>query len=155
MKSRRKFIKEVCPTVAFAFFGLSFLEACTTDEAQIDNPDSGGGNNDGIGFSQDGNVYTIDLNSSNFSSISTVGGWMNGYSLGLQMLFLRVSTDTVQAYSNACPHQGTRNLWELNGDNFRCNDHGNSYSSSDCAGSSGSLNCYSSLIEGSYLIVTT
>ena len=149
MKSRRKFLKEVCPAVAFAFFGLSFLEACSTDEAQNDGP-----NNDGVGFVQDGNVYTIDLTSSNFSSLTTVGGWMNGYSLGLQMLFLRISSDTIQAYSNACPHNGTRNLWELNGDNFRCNDHGNSYSSSDCSENSGSLNCYNSLIEGDSLIVT-
>jgi len=149
MKSRRKFLKEACPAVAFAFFGLSFLEACSTDEAQNDGP-----NNDGVGFVQDGNVYTIDLTSSNFSSLTTVGGWMNGYSLGLQMLFLRISSDTIQAYSNACPHNGTRNLWELNGDNFRCNDHGNSYSSSDCSGNSGSLNCYNSLIEGDSLIVT-
>jgi len=149
MKSRRKFLKEVCPAVAFAFFGLSFLEACSTDEAQNDGP-----NNDGVGFVQDGNVYTIDLTSSNFSSLTTVGGWMNGYSLGLQMLFLRISSDTIQAYSNACPHNGTRNLWELNGDNFRCNDHGNSYSSSDCSVNSGSLNCYNSLIEGDSLIVT-
>jgi hypothetical protein len=91
MRTRRKFLKEVCPTVAFAFFGLSFLEACSTDEAQNDGPDSGG-DNDGVGFVQDGNVYTIDLNNSNFSSLDSVGGWMNGYSLGLQMLFLRSLT---------------------------------------------------------------
>jgi nitrite reductase/ring-hydroxylating ferredoxin subunit len=155
MKSRRKFLKEVCPSVAFAFFGLSFLEACSTDEAQIDSPNNGGDNNDGIGFLQEGSVYTIDLTSSNFSALTTVGGWMNGYSLGLQMLFLRISSDTIQAYNNACPHNGTRSLWELNGENFRCTDHGNSYSSSDCSGSSGSLNCYNSLIEGNSLIVTT
>ena len=56
----------------------SFLEACSTDEAQTEGPDSGG-NNDEIGFVQDGNVYTIDLSNSNFSSLDSVGGWMNGY----------------------------------------------------------------------------
>ena len=35
MRTRRKFLKEVCPTVAFAFFGLSFLEACSTDEHKM------------------------------------------------------------------------------------------------------------------------
>ena len=30
--SRREFLKKVCPTVAFAFFGISFFEACSTDE---------------------------------------------------------------------------------------------------------------------------
>ena len=50
MKSRRKFLKQVCPTVAFAFFGLSFLEACSTDEAEINNPN---GDNE-LGFTQQG-----------------------------------------------------------------------------------------------------
>tara|TARA_B110000211_G_scaffold108781_1_gene126126 strand:- start:1398 stop:1853 length:456 start_codon:yes stop_codon:yes gene_type:complete len=151
MKSRRKFLKQVCPTVAFAFFGLSFLEACSTDEAEINNPN---GDNE-LGFTQQGNIYTIDLNNSNFTSLETIGGWINGYSLGLQILLLRTANDTIQAYSNSCPHQGTRNLWELNGNSFRCNDHGNSYSTSDCSGGAGALSCYTSLIEGSSLIVTT
>jgi nitrite reductase/ring-hydroxylating ferredoxin subunit len=156
MNNRRKFLKQVCPSVAFAFFGLSFLEACSTDEASNPiNDNDNNGNNDGVGYISEGNVFTIDLNSSNFASLAPVGGWMNGYSIGLQMLFLRISEDTIQAYSNSCPHQGTRNLWELNGDNFRCNDHGNSYSSSDCSGASGSLDCYTSIIEGNSLIVTT
>ena len=151
MKSRRKFLKEVCPTVAFAFFGLSFLEACSTDEAEINIPTV----DNELGFFQLENVYTIDLNNPNFSSLENIGGWMNGYSLGLQMLFLRTANDTIQAYSNSCPHQGTRNLWELNGNSFRCNDHGNSYSTSDCSAGAGALSCYTSLIEGSSLIVTT
>jgi nitrite reductase/ring-hydroxylating ferredoxin subunit len=151
MKSRRKFLKQVCPTVAFAFFGLSFLEACSTDEAEINNPN---GDNE-LGFTQQGNIYTIDLNNSNFTSLETIGGWINGYSLGLQILLLRTANDTIQAYSNSCPHQGTRNLWELNGNSFRCNDHGNSYSTSDCSAGAGALSCYTSLIEGSSLIVTT
>ena len=36
MKNRRDFLKEVCPTVAFAFFGLSFLEACSSDSLEDD-----------------------------------------------------------------------------------------------------------------------
>ena len=151
MKSRRKFLKEVCPTVAFAFFGLSFLEACSTDEAEINIPII----DNELGFVQQENVYTINLNNSNFISLETIGGWMNGYSLGLQILFLRTANDTIQAYSNSCPHQGSRNLWELNGNSFRCNNHGISYSTSDCSGGSGALSCYTSLIEGSTLIVTT
>lgn len=144
MKTRRKFLKEVCPTVAFAFFGLSFLEACSTEEAETNGP---------VGFVQNGNVYTIDLTNSNFSALATVGGWMNGHSLGLQMLFLRISNDNIQAYSNKCPHNGLRDDWELSGESFRCNYHGNSYSN-DCSDSAGSLSCYNSLLEGGSLIVT-
>ena len=34
---RRKFLQNTCPTVTFAFFGLSFVQACSKsdDEAQI------------------------------------------------------------------------------------------------------------------------
>ena len=69
MKSRRKFLKEVCPTVAFAFFGLSFLEACSTDEAEINIPTI----DNELGFIQQENIYTIDLNNSNFTSLEVVG----------------------------------------------------------------------------------
>ena len=37
MKKRRDFLKEVCPTVAFAFFGISFLEACSSGSSASDD----------------------------------------------------------------------------------------------------------------------
>ena len=101
MKKRRDFLKEVCPTVAFAFFGISFLEACSSGSSASDDDvdstlpgdvtDPGDGSGDGggssdNGFSQSGNVYTINISNSNFSSIQTVGGWMNAQSLGIVLL---------------------------------------------------------------------
>ena len=55
MKNRRDFLKEVCPTVAFAFFGISFLEACSADSIEDDanvgttpqNNNNGGNSNNG------------------------------------------------------------------------------------------------------------
>ena len=41
LENRREFLKKVCPTIAFAFFGLSFLEACSTGD-DSDNDNSGG-----------------------------------------------------------------------------------------------------------------
>ena len=144
MKKRRDFLKEVCPTVAFAFFGISFLEACSSGSSASDDDvdstlpgdvtDPGDGSGDGggssdNGFSQSGNVYTINISNSNFSSIQTVGGWMNAKSLGIPVLLLRLSQSEVGAYTNVCPHAGANNEWELrNGNIFRCNRHGNSYS---------------------------
>ena len=131
LENRREFLKKVCPTIAFAFFGLSFLEACSSgDDSDNYNPgndDKNGGsdnndNNDNpLGYTSSGSVFTIDLNHPNFSNLSSVGGWMNGYSIGLSMLFLRISSDHIQAYTNVCPHQGTQNQWLLIGSNFRCN----------------------------------
>jgi len=50
MKDRRAFLKEVCPTVAFAFFGVSFLEACSADRLE---EDTGDGTSTGDGGSSD------------------------------------------------------------------------------------------------------
>ena len=164
LENRREFLKKVCPTIAFAFFGLSFLEACSTSD-DSDNVNSGGNdqnggsdnndnNNDPLGFSSSGSVFTIDLTHPNFSNLSSVGGWMNGYSIGLSMLFLRISSDHIQAYTNVCPHQGTQNQWSLQSGNiFRCANHNYSFDST-CETSS-SLPCYSTNIDGDNLIVAT
>ena len=164
LENRREFLKKVCPTIAFAFFGLSFLEACSTGDVSDNDNSSGndqnGGsdnndnNNDPLGFSSSGSIFTIDLTHPNFSNLSSVGGWMNGYSIGLSMLFLRISSDHIQAYTNVCPHQGTQNQWSLQSGNiFRCANHNYSFDST-CETSS-SLPCYSTNIDGDNLIVAT
>ena len=167
LENRREFLKKVCPTIAFAFFGLSFLEACSTG-GDSDNDHSGGNdqnggsenndnnddNNDPLGYSSSGSVFTIDLTHPNFSNLSSVGGWMNGYSVGLSMLFLRISSDHIQAYTNVCPHQGTQNQWSLQSGNiFSCAYHNYSFDST-CETSS-SLPWYSTNIDGDNLIVAT
>ena len=134
MKNRRDFLKEVCPTVAFAFFGISFLEACSADSIEDDanvgttpqNNNNGGNSNNGgsssNGFTKNGSTYTIDLTHPNFSQLSVVGGWMNGSVIGIQALFLRTSSTSIQAYSNRCPAHGQRNQWvKVNNSTFKCN----------------------------------
>ena len=166
LENRREFLKKVCPTIAFAFFGLSFLEACSDSEASViinnnddqnggsDNNDNDNDNNDPLGYSSSGSVFTINLNHPNFSNLSSVGGWMNGYSIGLSMLFLRISSNHIQAYTNVCPHQGTQNQWSLQSGNiFRCANHNYTFDST-CQTSS-SLTCYSTNIDGDNLIVAT
>ncbi len=166
MKNRRDFLKDVCPTVAFAFFGLSFLEACSSgdDDVETTNPGNGGGTGTGTGtgtgsgsgtsnqgFTVNGNTYAIDLTNTNFSALSTVGGWMNGKNLGIAALFLRVSSSEIKAYTNVCPHQAADNRWELvNGDTFKCNQHGRSFS----ANCNSALSCYTSTLNGDSLNVT-
>ena len=111
MKNRRDFLKEVCPTVAFAFFGVSFLEACSADSL---DEDTGDGTTPPVdnGYTKSGSTYTIDLTHSNFSELAQDGGWMNGSGIGIQALFLRTSSTSIQAYSNRCPAHGQRNQWE-------------------------------------------
>ena len=158
MKDRRSFLKDVCPTVAFAFFGVSFLEACSSgdDDVKTTNPDTGNvsdpGSGNDTGLSVNGNTYTIDLTHSNFGALSSVGGWINGKSLGIAALLLRISNTEIKAFTNKCPHLGTDNRWELinNSSTFKCNQHGNSYSA-DC---NSALTCFDTSISENTLTVT-
>ena len=163
MKNRRDFLKEVCPTVAFAFFGISFLEACSADSIEDDanvgttpqNNNGGNSNNGGSssnGFTKNGSTYTIDLTHPYFSQLSVVGGWMNGSGIGIQALFLRTSSTSIQAYSNRCPAHGQRNQWvKVNNSTFKCNHAGNSYST-DCQNTQ--LDCFQTSLNGDELILT-
>ena len=162
MKNRRDFLKEVCPTVAFAFFGVSFLEACSADSLEEDTgngttPTDNGGSSDN-GYTKSGSTYTIDLTHSNFSQLSQVGDWMNGQNLGIPMLFLRISNSEIKAYTNICPHDKHKFLdYQPANNRFKCRNHGYTYPD-DCnsAGSDGQiLTCYNSSISGDELTVTT
>ena len=164
LENRREFLKKVCPTIAFAFFGLSFLEACSSgDDSDNYNPgndnqnggsDNNDNNNNPLGYTSSGSVFTIDLNHPNFSNLSSVGGWMNGYSIGLSMLFLRIISYHIQAYTNVCPHQGTQNQWSLQSGNvFKCSNH--NYTFDSTCETSNSLPCFSTNIDGDNLIVAT
>ena len=161
MKNRRDFLKEVCPTVAFAFFGVSFLEACSADSLEEDTgngttPTDNGGSSDN-GYTKSGSTYTIDLTHSNFSQLSQVGNWMNGQNYGIPMLFLRISNSEIKAYTNICPHNNHK-FWDYQPANnrFKCRNHQYTYPA-DCnsAGSDGQiLTCYDSSISGDELTVT-
>lgn len=157
MKDRRAFLKEVCPTVAFAFFGVSFLEACSADSLEEDTGDgtstANGGSSDN-GYTKNGSTYTIDLTHSNFSSkLSKVGDWMNVGNFGIDILLLRTASNHIQAYTNECPYHNQRYQWELvNSSTFRCTHKNNTFST-DCDNSS-ALDCYESSLSGNELEVT-
>ena len=164
MINRKDFLKKVCPTVAFAFFGISFLEACSADSIEDESNvgttpqnNNNGGNSNNVGnssngFTKNGSTYTIDLTHPNFSQLSGVGGWMNGSNIGIQALFLRTSSTSIQAYSNRCPAHGQRNQWvKVNNSTFKCNHAGNSFST-DCQNTQ--LDCFQTSINGDELILT-
>ena len=151
MKNRRDFLKEVCPTVAFAFFGLSFLEACSADSLEEDTGDGTTPPTDN-GYTKIDSTYTIDLTHSNFSQLAQDGGWMNGSGIGIQALFLRTSSTSIEAYSNRCPAHGQRNQWEkVSNSTFKCNHQGNSYST-DCENTQ--LDCFTTSLNGDELTFT-
>ncbi|MFL2611818.1 MAG: Rieske 2Fe-2S domain-containing protein [Flavobacteriaceae bacterium] len=160
---RRDFLMNVCPTVAMAFLGVTVLESCSSgdDDTDIGNATGNNGNggnnnsNSGSGYTKSGNVISINLDHSNFSSLKS-NNWMNF--TAQNMLILKIDSSTYRAFTNACPHQGNRNNWSFNSSNnrFQCSAHGNSYPS-DCntAGTAGGvLKCYTTSLSGTTLKVT-
>ena len=157
---RREFLKNVCPTVALAFFGVTMLEACSSggDESPTNsggNNNGGGNNNNTSGYSVSGSTVSITLNNSNFSKLQN-DGWMNF--TAQNMLLLKIDASTYRAFTNACPHQGARNQWSYNtsADKFVCGQHNNSYPT-DCTTSGtagGPLNCYTTSLKDGVLSVT-
>ena len=159
---RREFLKNVCPTVALAFFGVTMLEACSSggEDDMIggngSNSGSGSGNSGSSnnGYSVNGNTITITLSHSNFSSLDS-NGWMNF--TAQNMLLLKIDSSTYRAFTNSCPHQGQRNSWSYNTseDKFVCSAHGNSYPT-DCETSGtagGALSCYTATYNNGVLTV--
>ena len=156
---RREFLKNVCPTVALSFFGVTMLEACSSggDESPANSGgnNNNGGNNNTSGYSVSGSTVSITLSNSNFVKLQN-DGWMNF--TAQNMLLLKIDASTYRAFTNACPHQGVRTQWSYNtsADKFVCGQHNNSYPA-DCTtnGSVGGvLKCYTTSLKDGILSVT-
>ena len=177
---RRKFLQNTCPTVTFAFFGISFIQACSKSDDEGSSYASGsnnsssdtygnnsqGGGSQGSssqtdnGISVSGSTVTLDLNNSTFSTLNNPGDFVNLTSVG--MLVLKISNNEFRAFDNCCPHNGTKDSWSYSNEQFKCNNHGNSFSIDgndikDCnsGATSGGLKRYTATLSGDTLTVTT
>lgn len=180
---RKDFLKTACPAVVFGLFGVSLIQACSSDDSPLLGDGSGtiggsggygggggyGGDSDSgqgsgsstntSGVSVEGSNVIIDLTNQNFASLENVGGWMNLQSHDL--LLIRVSADTVRAFDNCCPHQGTKDRWSYASGSFTCANHGNSFSIDgssvvECSSgaSSGTLKSFDAQINDGVLTVS-
>jgi len=189
---RRKFLQNTCPTVTFAFFGISFIQACSKSDDESSSYSSNSNNsNDGVsqagssqsgssssssgsssggsstsgsssdnGITSSGNTVTLDLTNSTFSNLNNPGDFVNLTSVNL--LVLKISNSEFRAFDNCCPHQGARNDWTFSNDQFKCNNHGNSFNidgndekSCNSGSTSGGLKRYTASLSGDTLTITT
>jgi len=142
MENRRTFLKTACKPIVLAALGIPYLEACSTED---ELNDANQANNPTINSK---NELKINIKNTGFSSLLEIGGWMN-YTAE-KLLLVRISTSEIRVFDNKCPHQGNRDRWVYNGNEFTCQHHNNSYSNS-C---SGSLTCYKSNLEGDVLTIS-
>jgi Rieske Fe-S protein len=189
---RRKFLQNTCPTVTFAFFGISFIQACSKSDDESSSYSSNSNNsNDGVsqagssqsgssssssgsssggsstsgsssdnGITSSGNTVTLDLTNSTFSNLNNPGDFVNLTSVNL--LVLKISNSEFRAFDNCCPHQGARNNWTFSNDQFKCNNHGNSFNidgndekSCNSGSTTGGLKRYTASLSGDTLTITT
>ena len=166
---RRKFLENTCPTVTFAFFGLSFIQACSKSDDELSSYNSDSNNQSGNAYGNDsqlsngitesGNTVTIDLTNSTFNSITNPGDYINLTAVGI--LLLKISNTNYRAFDNCCPHSGTKNAWSYANEKFKCATHGNSYgidgnNTVNCgsASTSGDLKVYSSSLSSNNVTLT-
>ena len=166
---RRNFLKHTCPTITFAFFGLSFLEACSKSDDESSSYGSNSNNststygsdaNADNGIERSGNTLTLDLTNSTFNGIINPGDFINITSEGV--LLLKISNTEFRAFDNCCPHSGSRNAWSYSNEEFVCATHGNAFGINgnnivNCgeAATSGDLKTYSTSLSGDSLTITT
>ena len=146
---RRKFLKNTCPTITFAFFGLSYIQACSKSD---DDSSSYSSNNS--------NIVPDNIRNSNFSRLSNPGDFINLTSVGV--LLLKISSSEFRAFDNCCPHSGTKNDWSYSNQEFTCGSHGNKFGidgnnivNCGSAATSGDLKTYSTSLVGDSLTITT
>lgn len=163
---RRKFLQNTCPTVTFAFFGLSFVQACSKSDDEAANYSSNSNGNssartvtNSAGINESGNTITLDLTNSNFSNLASPGDFVNLTSVDL--LVLKISNSEFRAFDNCCPHNGSKNAWSYSNEKFQCATHGNSFSidgndAKECnsGSTSGGLKKYSASLSGDTLTIT-
>ena len=163
---RRKFLQNTCPTVTFAFFGLSFVQACSKSDDEAANYSSNSNSNssartvtNSAGINESGNTITLDLTNSNFSNLASPGDFVNLTSVDL--LVLKISNSEFRAFDNCCPHNGSKNAWSYSNEKFQCATHGNSFSidgndAKECNSGSttGGLKKYSASLSGDTLTIT-
>ena len=171
---RRKFLENTCPTITFAFFGLSYIQACSKSDDDsysyssnnsnivpdnISDGNAGGGSTQtSSGIVSSGNNITIDLTNSNFSSLSNPGDFINLTSVGV--LLLKISSSEFRAFDNCCPHSGTKNDWSYSNQEFTCGSHGNKFGidgnnivNCGSAATSGDLKTYSTSLAGDLSLI--
>ena len=170
---RRNFLKNTCPTITFAFFGLSYIQACSkSDDSDyntsiIINDNSGdtsSGNtssgNTSSGISVSGSTIILDLSNATFNGLNNPGDFIN--LTANELLVLKIGSNEFRAFDNCCPHNGARNKWGFGNDKFTCGEHGNSFSidgndikACNSGSTSGGLTRYTTSLNGQTLTITT
>ena len=170
---RRNFLQNTCPTITFAFFGLSYIQACSKSDDSDYNTSTIINNNSGnassgntssgstsSGISVSGNIITLDLSNATFNGLNNPGDFIN--LTANELLVLKIGSNEFRAFDNCCPHNGTRNKWGFGNDKFTCGEHGNSFSidgnnikSCNSSSTSGGLKRYTTSLNGKTLTITT
>ena len=128
--NRLNFLQKLSSFVGLSIVSTSLLESCAEEDEVILSEEEILYNDLKLKTSEtgkflEGRILFIDISHEDFSSLNTVGEFVNDFDN--YILILRKSEELFNAFSNCCPHLGTSNQWSYDQGSFRCGNHGNSY----------------------------
>lgn len=136
--SRYDFLKTAGSATIMAFFGIT-LTSCSssvtdsgtgTDPDPTDpdptDPDDGGGDDSPITI--DGDLVTLNLDSSRFEGLKSAGGW--NLIEEAELLVVNVDGQVIRAFTSVCTHQQCKTSWQFSNDLFICTCHDSRFNTS-------------------------
>jgi len=133
---RKDFIKKFAIGGSVLFAAPAFLESCAIGDDEIINSE-----------------ITVDLSSSEFAALGTVGG----YSYKDNLIIIRTGSSQYVALSNVCTHQGCTVEYDSSSNLLPCPCHGSIF---DISGgvingpAQQALRKYNTKIDGNTLVIT-
>ena len=163
---RALFIKKVLVFLGISSSSTLLLSSCETEEIPLEEELSEEEQayldlkekTKEDGFLLDGKLLYIDIANDLYSKLQNTGEFINDKDH--YILLLRKTDESIQAFSNCCPHLGTSNRWSYSNGSFRCANHGNSFGTgtgfvANCSSNStsGNLRQYTTLLNQDILTV--
>lgn len=133
---REKFIGTICPLLLASMLASPVLVSCSKEEEPtipLSEEEEAYLNIIALlnedGYLTEGKKLHIHLNHKRYQNLDQNESFVNDMENGL--LLLRKTEDALLAFDNCCPHLGSRNQWTFSNNKFRCNNHGNTFGTSE------------------------
>ena len=136
--SRYDFLKTAGSATIMAFFGIT-LASCSSsvtdsgtgtdpDPTDPDPTDPGDGGDGTSPITIEGDLVTLNLDSSRFEGLKSAGGW--NLIEEAELLVVNVDGQVIRAFTSVCTHQQCKTSWQFSNDLFICTCHDSRFNTS-------------------------
>ena len=136
--SRYDFLKTAGSATIMAFFGIT-LASCSSsvtdsgtgtdpDPTDPDPTDPDNGDDGDSPITIDGDLVTLNLDSSRFENLKSAGGW--SLIEEAELLIVNIDGQILRAFTSVCTHQQCKTSWQFSNDLFICTCHDSRFNTS-------------------------